>query len=193
MAIKKSKEEFITKLKKEGYFFSEFSMTSEGNYTVSDADWNYKDIPHLQYIHELAEAVPCFIDHDAIANVFVQKIFGFKFPLSVFIYEPAPNIQLYYTTLFFYILFIESKYEELGPNKTRVVTNYSIGFPKLLKWTVPILRWIIKRNYNNLMSGDIPMRDRRGELRSWGYTLHKEDLTHSYEKSLDLKKLNAIP
>jgi len=193
MTIKRSKDEFISGIKKHGYAFSEFSLVTDGNHTVSDADWNYKDIPHLHYIHELAEAVPCFIDHDTIASVFVQKIFGIKFPLSVFIYEPAPNIQLYYTTLFFYILFIESKYERLGPNRTRVITTYSIGFPKFLKWTFPFLRWTIKRNYKNLMSGDIPMRERRGELRSWGYTLHKEDATHSYEKSLDIKKLNAVP
>lgn len=193
MATKKTKNQLIAGLQKEGFIFQEFSLCHEGQYSVADADWNYKDIPHMRYVHELADAIPSYIDDDKIASVVVQKIPGFKIPLSVFIYENSPTSQLYYTSSFFFILIIESTYESIGPNKTRVTTTYATGTSKIFRWTFPILRWLIKRNYNNLMSTDIPMRERRGQLRDWGYELYNPLPTYSYIKSVDITKINVIP
>lgn len=193
MAIKKTRKNIISGLEKENFVFHQFQMHHEGNYTIADADWNYKDIPHMRYVHELADAVPTYIDDNTIASVVVQKIPGFKIPLSVFIYENSPTSQLYYTSSFFFILIIESIYESIGPNKTRVTTTYAIGTSKLLRWTFPLLRWLIKRNYHNLMSADIPMRERRGQLRSWGYDLYNPLPTYSYLQSNDISKTNVIP
>ena len=92
MIIKRSKEQLIERLKVENFVFSEFSLSHEGEYSVSDADWNYKDIPHLHYVHRLAEAAPAYVDDDKIASIVVQKIPGFVIPLSVFIYENTQSI-----------------------------------------------------------------------------------------------------
>ncbi len=192
MVIKKTKNQLVERLKRENFIFSEFSLVHEGDYSVADADWNYKDIPHLHYVHQLAEAAPSYADDDKIASIVVQKIPGFTIPLSVFIYENTPTSQLYYTASFFYILIIESVYTELGPNRTRVTTTYCIGASKILKWTFPFLRWLIKRNYKDLMSTDIPMRERRGQLRSWGYEFYKDAPTHSYVNSTNIRVENVI-
>src|SRR5439155_6727381 len=101
MVVKRSRDELVTRLKLEGFFFSDFTMVSEGNYTVEDADWNYKDIPHLRHVHKLAESIPCLIQDDLVSVVVIQKVLCFRFPLSVFVYEPSPNMQIYYTTSFF--------------------------------------------------------------------------------------------
>lgn len=192
MTVKKSKAQLKAKLEKENLIFHEFSLVHEGQYAVDDADWNYKDIPHLHYVHELAEAYPSYISDDTIASIIIQKIPGIKIPLAVFLYENTPTSQLYYTASFFYVLLIETVYEKIEPNKTRVITTYSIGASRVLKWTFKLLEWLIHRNYNNLMSTDIPMRTRRGKLREWGYQFHKEDHTYSYEKSLNLVNSNVI-
>jgi hypothetical protein len=192
MAIKKSKAQLKAKLEKENLVFHEFSLVHEGQYAVDDADWNYKDIPHLHYVHELAEAYPSYVSDDTIASIIIQKIPGIKIPLAVFLYENTPTSQLYYTASFFYVLLIETVYEKIEPNKTRVITTYSIGASRLLKWTFKLLEWLIHRNYNNLMSTDIPMRTRRGQLREWGYKFHKVNHTYSYEKSLNLVNSNVI-
>jgi nitrite reductase/ring-hydroxylating ferredoxin subunit len=192
MVLKKSKDQLVARLRKENFFFAEFSMIHEGDYSVADADWNYKDIPHLHYVHQLAEAAPSYADDDKIASIVVQKIPGLTIPLSVFIYENSPTSQLYYTASFFYVLIIESKYQELGPNRTRVTTTYCIGASKILRWTFPILRWLIKRNYRDLMSTDIPMRERRGKLRSWGYHFYNDTPTYSYVKSNDISGEHVI-
>ena len=192
MVMKKTKDQLVARLKKEKFVFSEFSLINEGDYSVSDADWNYKDIPHLHYVHQLAEAAPSYADDDKIASIVVQKIPGLTIPLSVFIYENSPTSQLYYTASFFYVLIIESVYQELAPNRTRVTTTYCIGASKILTWTFPLLRWLIKRNYRDLMSTDIPMRERRGLLRSWGYSFHNDTPTYSYVKSNNISGTHVI-
>lgn len=188
-----AKKHIIAKLKHEGLTFSEFSVVHEGNYTVEDADWNYKDVPHLHHIHELVEAVFTSVDDDYIATINMQKVLGLKLPLAVFNYQTEPNVQTYYTTWFFFVLIVETRYDQLAPIRTRVTTTYSIGSPKLLKWTFPLLRWVLKRNYDNLMSGDIPMRERRGQLRAWGYRFKKDNAFYSFEDTMDIKRSNVIP
>jgi hypothetical protein len=190
--MEKSKDQLIAQLKKEGFSFNEFSLEHEGNYSVEDADWNYKDIPHLHHVHALVEAVPCHVSDHSISNIFVQRVLGFKIPLTVYIYENTPTSQLYYTTCLFYVMIIESVYHAISANRTRVITTYAIGCSKWLAWTFPIMRWLIKRNYQDLMSADIPMRERRGQLRSMGYDFHKNGKTYSYLKSLNTIESNVL-
>lgn len=187
-----SKDQLIASLQKEGLYFSDFSLVHEGGYTVDDADWNYKDVPHLHHIHQLVEAIFAVMQDDLIATINVQKILGIKFPLAVVNYESGKNEQTYYTTLFFFVLIVQTRFEQTGPCQTRVTTTYSIGSPWLLKWCVPIIRFLIKRNYNDLMSGDIPMRERRGNLRKQGYSFHKETESYSFPKTMEILKTNVI-
>ncbi len=193
MVIKKTKKQLVDGLKKENLKFNEFSLCHEGNYSASDADWNYKDIPHLHHVHQLAEAVQSYADDGTIANIVIQKILGVKIPLAVYIYENSPTSQVYYTASFFSVLIMESVYDEIAPNRTRVTTTYCIGSSKLFTWTFPILKWLIKRNYRDLMSTDIPMRERRGQLRSWGYEFQKTTPTYSYVKSINISGTNVTP
>jgi len=51
--MRRNKDQLITQLKGQGLYFSSFSLVHEGNYAATDAEWNYKDIPHLHCVHEL--------------------------------------------------------------------------------------------------------------------------------------------
>lgn len=187
-----TKEQLIAQLKREGLVFSEFSVTHEGAYTPEDADWNYKDVPHLHHVHNLVEAVFSFVDNHCIATINMQKVLGLTFPMSVFNYESGPNEQTYYTTWFFFALIVNTKYQAIGENRTRVVTTYSVGSPGWLKWCFPMIRWVLKRNYDDLMSSDIPMRERKGELRSWGYGFKSGGTHYSFERTMDIASSNVI-
>jgi len=191
--MKRSREQLIFQLKNEGLTFSSFTLTHEGNYAASDADWNYKDVPHLHHLHELVEAIISVVEDDKIATINMQKVFGINLPLTVFNYQSGSSSQIYYTTFLFFVLIVETAYEQVGPNRTRVSTTYSVGCSRLLKWCFPLIRWVIKRNYDNLMLADIPMRERRGQLRSWGYSFFKESPSYSFEKTMEILKPNVIP
>jgi len=188
-----NKTQLINRLEKEGLHFSQFSLTHEGNYTTDDADWNYKDVPHLHHIHQLVEATFATMTDKLITTINVQSVFGLKLPLCVVNYESGKNEQTYFTSWLFFVLIVQTKYVELGECKTRVVTTYHVGSPRLLKWCFPLIRFSIKRNYKDLMSGDIPMRERRGKLRSWGYSFHKDTDTYSFPKTMEIMQENALP
>ncbi len=187
-----NKDQLISNLKKEGLSFSEFSLIHEGNYTTDDADWNYKDVPHLKHVHELVDATFAAMQDDLITTINVQKVLGIKLPLSVVNYQSGKNEQTYYTTWLFYILIVQTHFEKIETCRTRVITTYHIGYPWLLKWSVPLIRFLIKRNYENLMTSDIPMRERRGQLRKWGYTFYKDSDSYSFPKTMEILKTNVI-
>ncbi|MGB7219217.1 MAG: Rieske 2Fe-2S domain-containing protein [Vicinamibacterales bacterium] len=191
---KYSKDQIAARLRSEGgLVFSEFTLVHEGDYDVSDADWNYKDVPHLHHVHELAEAIPVVVGDDMIATINLQKALGLWFPLSLMNFESGENSQTYYTTWLFYVLIIQSVYEPIDARRTRVSTTYCVGSPPLLRWTFPIIRRVLSKNYENLMSTDIPMRERRGRLRSWGYQFHVDGGRHSFVKTMDITKPHVIP
>lgn len=189
--MKASRERLVSQLQNEGLAVSSFSLVSEGAYAVADADWNYKDIPHLRHMHELVEAVPVLVDREEYASVVLQKVFGIRLPLSVTTYEATPHSLLYYMTWFFFILIVESAYESIGSNRTKVTTTYSIGSPKLLRWAFPLIRWVLTRNYAILMAADIQMRERKGQLRAWGYSFHTDGRNYAFEETLDIMQSNV--
>jgi nitrite reductase/ring-hydroxylating ferredoxin subunit len=190
---KLSRPEFVKKLEGEGLRFSDLVLTSEGEYAADDSDWNYKDIPHLHHVHMLAEAYPAVIGDDVICSINMQSILGIWFPVTLVNYELAKYQQVYYTTLFFFALVIETNTVEYEPLKTRVTTTYSIGAPKWLYWAIPIIKKLIQHNYKDLMSTDIPMRQRRGELRKLGYQFHKRGDRYSFIETVDVSGTNVSP
>lgn len=190
---KLSRTELVRQLQGEGLKFSELVLASEGEYAADDSDWNYKDVPHLHHVHELAEAYPALIGDDIICNINMQNILGVWFPVALVNYEYAKYHQVYFTTLLFFVLVIETRSEEFAPLKTRVTTTYSIGAPKWLAFAAPVIKWLIRRNYKNLMSSDIPMRERRGQLRKLGYVMRKKSDSYSFIETVDISGTNIAP
>jgi nitrite reductase/ring-hydroxylating ferredoxin subunit len=194
MALKMfTKKQIVAKLEPEGFYFREFTLSHEGDYAVDDADWNYKDVPHLRVVHELAESILTVMGDDIATTINTQKMFGMKFPLALVNYESGENSQTYYSTLFWFIFIIETTYEKLGPIRTRVNTTYAIGSPWWLRWAFPVVRWSLTRNYGVLMSADIPMRTRRGELRKRGFNFRKPGERHSFAETVEVTRTNVIP
>lgn len=193
--LKRTQKELVDQLKaKEGYRFTEFELINEGQYEISDADWNYKDVPHLTHIHKLVEGYPGFVGSDFISAILIQKVFGLKFPAVLFNYQSGQHRQTYYITMLIYVLIVETSYESLGKNKTRVRTRYAIGCKNwLASLLFPLARFAIKRNYDDLMSGDIPMRERRGWLRDEGYTFKGDQKPYSFFETSLIMEANVIP
>jgi hypothetical protein len=197
--IRKNQADLLAALKKdEGYNFRDFELVSEGDFLPSDADWNYKDIPHLKNVHNLVEGFPAYAGDDFIGSIFVQKMFGglIKIPLSVFNYQSAKNEQTYFTVLFFFILIIRTNYEQIGELRTKVTTRYAIGTRGIMKLFLPLIfplmKWSIKKNYDDLMTADIPMRARRGVLRKMGYSFAGDQKDYSFIETCNIMESNVI-
>jgi hypothetical protein len=192
--ITKSQDELIARLKPAGFTFSRFQLVSEGRYETYDADWNYKDIPHLNALHKLVNGYPSSIADDIVTSVVLQAVpgIGIVLPMIVVNYHSGPNRQTYYTSYFGLLLIVETTWSSLGPNQTRVVTQYAIGSRWYLKFLHPLVRLLITRNYRQLMSEDLPMRERRGLLRDWGYGFRTDGPVHSFAATLHILEENMV-
>ena len=190
--ITKSKDELVAKLTATGFVFSEFQMVNEGDYAPFDADWNYKDIPHLNILHKLVDGFPTSIEEFVITSVNLQKVAGFVVPMVVVNYQSGKDRQTYYTSFFGFLLVVETTWQALGEIRTRVVTTYAIGSKGYLKFLHPVIRRLITRNYENLMTEDIPMRTRRGQLRQWGYGFRTDGPPHSFTSTLHILDENMV-
>jgi len=185
-------EKIIEQLKNNGFLHRKFSLETSGEFTSGDADWNYKDVPHLEYVHDLVDNIPTFIDHKLVCSIAYQKIPPFfRVPISLVNFDYDEEHQVYYTTLLFWVLLIRTRISSTSRFKTTVKTEYNIFSPKLLVWTFPLLRWVITRNYDDLMRGDLEMRYQRATLRKQGYkflddTRQKYSFLESTEISDDL-------
>jgi nitrite reductase/ring-hydroxylating ferredoxin subunit len=190
----RSKESIKSELEAAGLVFDEFSISVEGPYTTSDADWNYKDVPHLSYMHPGVQPVLGIVEDRAMITINLQKLFGLWLPMAVVNYQPNGRPQTYFTTWFFFVLIVTTAYEQLEPLRCRVTSHYAVGGPWLLSWFLPIIRFVLKRNNTWLMEGDIPMRTRRGELRARGYTFsHRTDEPYTFAETMDIGRSNVSP
>jgi hypothetical protein len=159
-------------LEMQGFRISELTLVSEGDYTAEDSDWNYKDIAHVNYVHQATRICSAFMNRKIEGAIQTQSIFGLWVPTVNFTYETEKFCQLYAFTMFFYIVVVETRSEAVGPVRARTTTTYSIGCPRWLAFTAPIIKWMFRRNYSLLMADDLAMRSRRGELRKLGYGFH---------------------
>ena len=58
---------------KYNYKFDIFTVTSLGEYNKEDSDWNYKDVPHLNIVHQNVDSVQAFISDKVAGSVNTQK------------------------------------------------------------------------------------------------------------------------
>ena len=54
------------------------------------------------------------------------------------------------------------------------------------------LSGLLRKYLKNVTTSDTPVRERRGELRGWGYSFDGDKQGHSFEKSLNTFKSNVI-
>jgi nitrite reductase/ring-hydroxylating ferredoxin subunit len=190
--MRTSADALVRQLANAGYTIREFSMVSTGDYSVEDADWNYKDIPHLNVVHTLVRTMIGTLDDDVITTVNLQKILGLPFPLVVVNYATGKDSQTYFTTFGPYVLIVHTRYEALAPNRVQVVTTYHIAGSRLAMLAFPLLRRILVKNYRVLMSEDIPMRDQRGRLREHGFSFRSDGRPRTFPETADLQIVNVI-
>ena len=190
-SIIKSPENIVSSLISEGLKFKNFSLESSGEFHVDDVDWNYKDMLHATYVLKLLDPAPIVITDFTIAQIFFQKFLIFRFPFSIYQYDSGPNQLSYFFTLFSFVFVVNTKFFTEG-QITKVQTTYNIGSsPFLLAIFFPFIKWSLSKNYRVLMSEDMPMRLRRGELRKMGANFKKQDGPYSFLKTININEENC--
>ena len=181
-----SLDSMLIGLAEQGICFTSSVHRTTGEYDSADAEWNYKDVPHLKEAHENAEAINGVISNSSASSIFIQKVGPIRIPLSVCVYSPGHNSVSYFTSVGPFVLLITSNWKTLLTSTT-VVTKYYIGSTKFLKPLHVFIHKILERNYKILMDVDIPMRVRRGELRARGYTFSNDESGYGFQETINLQ------
>ena len=190
--MRTSADALVRQLANAGYTVRAFSVASTGKYAIEDADWNYKDIPHLNIVHTQVRTMIGTWDDDAITTVNLQRILGIPFPLVVVNYATGNDSQTYFTTFGPYVLVVHTRYEAIAPNRTKVVTTYHVAGSRLTMLAFPLLRRALANNYRVLMSEDTPMRDQRGRLRERGFGFRSDGRPRTFPETANLQVTNVI-
>jgi hypothetical protein len=190
--MRPSAQSLVRQLTTGGYAISSFELVSVGDYAVADADWNYKDVPHLNVVHTQVRSIIGTMDDDHITGIALQKVLGIPVPLVLVNYVDGEDSQTYYTSFGPFVLIINTKYEALPAERTKVTTRYNIGASGLARLAFPVLKRIIKSNYRVLMSEDIPMRSRRGTLRARGFSFRSDGRPRGFAETTDLLFNNVM-
>lgn len=183
---------FVNRMESAGYHVQNFSVRSQGRYTPEDADWNYKDVPHLNVVHSNVDTIPTAMDDDLITTLNLQKVLGFRMPMTVVNFAHGPREQAYYSTLGPFVLLVHTQFEGTE-EQTTVNTTYHVAAPGLARFAFPLIKRVLSKNYEVLMSEDLPMRDRRGELRRRGYAFRSDGRTRTFAETTDLRFSNVVP
>ncbi|MBT3508677.1 MAG: Rieske 2Fe-2S domain-containing protein [Nitrospina sp.] len=186
------KEGIEEKIKSSGYVFSHFTMVEEGNFSLEDADWNYRDLLHIPFWHKIDYTV-AHAEENVCTAFWMTKILGIPLPMMLMSYRPTPNSHSATTAFFFIVVISFVTFEEITPYRTRTTSRYSFGVPRWLRWMAPLLVMYFKSSCKRLATEDIPIRERRCELRKLGYSFLSDDLNTGFEKSMDLDLINVIP
>ena len=189
----RSVNSMIQGLSAEGLVFSSSQQSLTGRYAPADAEWNYKDVPHLKEIHNLVEGIPGAITHEYWVGFFMQKIGPIKVPISVFNYGADPLSNVYFGAIGPFALIISTNWQDNGNSTTTVVTQYNLGSARYFRWMHGIVHKVLARNYKVLMEADTPMRLRRGELRSRGYKFAGDDTGHGFIETINLQTVGVVP
>ena len=189
--MKYSAESVVKGLTALNYVFTSSSQQSVGEYSSSDVEWNYNDVPHLSEVHELAEAVQCAVEDNYATSILIQKIGPFRFPIIVNIYSLSPSENFYFTALGPYVLLVKTSWTSEN-QRTTIVTRYFLGSTKFLKLSHKLVHMVLAKNYRILMEADLPMRHRRGYLRSRKYSFTGDLTGNSFLESLNLHREGVI-
>jgi len=189
----RSVNSMIQGLSAEGMVFSSSEQSHTGQYAPADAEWNYKDVPHLKEIHNQVEGIPGAITREYWVGFFMQKIGPVQVPITVFNYGADPLSNVYFGAVGPFALIISTNWKDNGNSTTTVVTQYNLGSALYLRWMHAIVHRVLARNYKVLMEADTPMRLRRGELRSRGYKFAGDETGHGFIETINLQTVGVVP
>lgn len=173
-----------------GYVSSSTNVSTTGEYLVEDAMWNTMDLRHADKLHpQVAKNSPFFVDHHICCYVIHIKVLGVAVPIIGMTYlvnERALGAVL--NLPFGFLVKSDIECTQDSETKTTVRVCYTILSHRFLKFMHGLIALSLKSNFKLLMKDDVPMRERRMELRRMGF--HSIQDQCSFLNPLDISRNN---
>ena len=182
-------------MKNNGYKFLLLRLQTKGNYSKKDSEWNYSDIPHLNYVHTKVDGHSFYSDNERIVNLFMQKFGPFSIPVTNYIEHLESDKHFYVMNILGMVVSITTSHKSEGYLKALTNTEYKFYYRSFFeKFFAFLIRFATRRNYKVLMSEDVPMRQQRGNLRKKGIVFlgdKKDKLGFAETENLNEKNVDA--
>lgn len=190
-----STEILMKQFEKSGYTFLSKSYEKIHGCLATDLDFNYKDVPHLQHVHKDFYCYFHSISDKSIVVSRFTKVLKMKVPITLSSWEPRENEHASLFNLFGFVVITLAKFENIGENESKLITTYNVSHQSklMLKIIGPIVHYLLKRSYYQILAEDTEIRERRGELRKNGFDFKKSyEGTYRYSETLDIEKKNVF-
>lgn len=186
-------EQIITKMTTEGYINTQFALHSIGDYSVKDSDWNYKDVPHLNIVHKNVSCIQAIVEDDVVGSINFLKIpfIRLTLPLIFVNYEVNDSEQVYFSSFGPFLILVKTSAIN-DSDRVKVSTNFCILSKKFFNFLHPLIKKMIVKNNKILMSEDIPMRERRFELRESDHDFYNPSDTYSFKFTEEIYRANVF-
>ena len=181
-------------MRRNGYKYLTLRLNTYGNYSARDSEWNYSDIPHLNYIHTKVEGFTFYASDQRIINQFMQRFGPFSVPVSNYIEHLNKNEHFYVMNILGMVISINTTHNEKERLKAITTTEYKFYYRNIFeKLFAYIIKFSTKKNYKILMSEDKPMRNQRGFLRSKGISFRNDNNNRpiGFSETEDLSIINV--
>jgi len=159
-----------------GYRYLSCTLVTDGLYSVKDSEWNYSDVPHLNYVHARVEGCPLLTSKNHVSSLFMQRLGPFVVPASLHVSHLEARVHDYLLTILNIVVRVATSHER-SDSGCLTITQYTFYFRGFLGRLAALMaRFATKCNYGVLMSEDLPMRVQRHRLRQLGVVF---DFDHS--------------
>lgn len=158
-----------------GFRKLDLQLVTTGAYLPTDSEWNYSDIPHLNYVHTKVDGYTLLAEKNNIHSLFLQRVGPLLLPAAVSIFHHEPGRHDYIMSLLNVIIVVATTHEPFDCG-CKTTTSYAFYYRGLFGYLVAFgARLMTRRNYKTLMSEDLPMRNQRGLLRRRGVRFAYDD------------------
>ena len=133
---------------------------TEGEYLPTDVDWNKQGRPPPQRVHSLVNDVTCVIRRNMQASISLQTVAGLTNPLILVHYDAEPNHQTHFVTLLAWTMVTDHEFIALSPPAPERSRPTPSARPGSGCSPGRSSSGCCCRNYRQLMSEDVPLRER---------------------------------
>ncbi len=154
-----------------GYATSSIDVSTSGEYLVEDAMWNTMDLRHADKLHpQVEKSTPFFVDHRVCCYAIHMKVLGIAVPIIGITYlVNDATLGAVLNLPFGFLVKSDIECTQDTETRTTVRVRYTILSHRHFKFMHRLIAWSLQRNFNLLMKDDVPMRERKMELRRLGF------------------------
>ena len=180
-------------MRRNGYKYLILRCTTTGAYNYRDSEWNYSDIPHLNYVHTKVEGYSFYSDNERIVNMFMQKFGPFCIPVTNYIEHTDMKKHSYVMNILGMVVSVTTTHQNEDIIKAKTTTEYKFFYRNFLEKLFAIaIKFATRKNYKVLMSEDVPMRIQRGLLRKNKISFRSDKSNKiGFSETEDLNKVNV--